>query len=677
MPRTCKPYVSGGIPSLLAVSGSGREIPKMATYQLTDPFRVRSNGAEECLRHFGLREQPFGVTPNPAFLFSSGVHRTALQSIIGAIEANLGFTVLLGDPGMGKTTLLFQLLMQYRDSARTAFIFQTQCKRHDLLRHLVAELELPADKWDEVSLHQTLKEMLVNEATAGRKVLVIIDEAQNLQASSLEAIRLLSDFETTTAKLLHIILAGSARLSDTLASSGLSQLAQRISTVSRLYPLSTEEAKAYVTFRLGAAGHAAADRLFSPEALAEIAEQSQGIPRVINSICYGALSLAYIDGAQHVGRALVRQAVQNLDLSHRHIQDSELPGMNDWQRTALPLVTPSCRPPNGPRGGTDFDADRTHPEAEHIADGHRTPYWVSKPARDGSLNRIRPPQGQNTDIAVVENETAQAEEMRHGPGQHAGIPRLAASKNNRLTKAIAILGAVALLFSTGWYALSSKPAVSNHSSTSGKPVNSTSMNTPNDAQGEVPAAFSDTPRPYPEAVADAKPAQPARVEATGRQTQASVVVPLSQSLLPSVIKRQPDSATEATPSTYSDEPSAQLPPTLFPGTIPAPNVSLRLMPKIANPLQRSLGKPIRIVQPEYPREAQLRRLQGEVVLELQVDPSGKVQTVRRVSGNELLSEAAEKAVWQWHYSPARDDQNSSPAVTLVRFDFTMKAEANK
>jgi TonB family protein len=656
----------------------------MTTYQTTDLFLFRSNdGVEECLRHFGFREQPFGVTPNPAFLFSSRGHHMALQSIVGAIEANLGFTLLLGDPGMGKTTLLFQLLTQYRDSARTAFIFQTQCKRHDLLRHLVAELELPADKCDEVSLHQTLKEMLVNEATAGRRVLVIIDEAQNLQASSLETIRLLSDFETTTAKLLHIILAGSARLSDNLASSELSQLAQRISTVSRLYPLSPEEAKAYVTFRLGAAGHAAADRLFLPEALAEIAEQSRGIPRVINSICYGALSLAYIDGAKRVGRTLVRQAVQNLDFSRPHIQDSELPGMNDSRRTALAHVPPSYRPPNGAEGGgTGFDEDRTRREAEQFSGGHENPYWVSKPARDGSPDRVLPAPGQNIDIAVVGNETAQAEGMKHGPSQPAGVPRLATSKINRLTMAIAILGAVALLLSTGWYALSLKSAVSDHSSTSGKPVTSATINTPKDAQAEMPSAFPDTRHPDPEAVADATPAEPARVEANarvetnGRQPQASVVVPLSQSLLPSVIRKHPDSATEAMPSTYSGGSVALLPRTLFPGTTPAPNVSLRPVPETATRPQTSLGRPTTIVKPEYPREAQLRQLQGDVLLELQINSAGNVQNVRRVSGNALLSEAAERAARQWHYRPFADNQ-AAPLVTMVSFNFTLKGKANK
>jgi general secretion pathway protein A len=234
------------------------------------------NGA--FLRHFGFRQSPFGVTPNPAFLFSSRMHRAALQSMVQSIESNLGFTVLLGNPGMGKTTLLLQLLTQYRDSARTAFIFQTQCRRYELLRYLASELELPVNQ-DEVSLHQRLKEMLLNEARAGRKVLIFIDEAQNLHHSSLEAVRLLSDFETASTKLLHIILAGSSALGETLLHPGLSQLAQRVSTVCRLEPLSAEEVKSYVTFRLRVAGCEVADTLFSPEALAEVASRSEGIPR--------------------------------------------------------------------------------------------------------------------------------------------------------------------------------------------------------------------------------------------------------------------------------------------------------------------------------------------------------------------------------------------------------------
>ena len=233
--------------------------------------------------------------------------------MIQSSESNRGFTVLLGDPGLGKTTLLLQLLTQYRNSARTAFIFQTQCKRYELLRYLASELELPVMKRDEVSLHRRLKEMLVDEARAGRKVLIFIDEAQNLQQSSLEAIRLLSDFETARAKLLHIILSGSARLGRMLLTPELSQLAQRISTVCRLEPLNPEEVNSYITYRLRVAGCKVAENLFSPESLARVAEQSEGVPRVVNSICYRALSLAYSAGERRVSAMLVRQAARDHD----------------------------------------------------------------------------------------------------------------------------------------------------------------------------------------------------------------------------------------------------------------------------------------------------------------------------------------------------------------------------
>jgi general secretion pathway protein A len=146
-------------------------------------------------------------------------------------------------------------------------------------------------------------------------VLIFIDEAQNLQHSSLEAIRLLSDFETARAKLLHIILSGSARLGEMLLTPELSQLAQRISTVCRLEPLSPREVNSYITFRLRVAGCKVAESLFSPESLTEAAEQSEGVPRVVNSICHRALSLAYSIGERRVSAMLVRQAARDLDLS--------------------------------------------------------------------------------------------------------------------------------------------------------------------------------------------------------------------------------------------------------------------------------------------------------------------------------------------------------------------------
>ena len=159
--------------------------------------------------------------------------------------------------------------------------------------------------------------MLFKEASAGRKVLIVIDEAQNLREPSLEAVRLLSDFETGPSKLLHVVLSGSPRLGETLLSSELSQLTQRISTICRLEPLTEQEVRDYVRFRLAVVSSRAAAGLFSPESLAEVASQSEGVPRIINAICYRALILAYAQGHESVSGKLVKERPGTLIFQNR------------------------------------------------------------------------------------------------------------------------------------------------------------------------------------------------------------------------------------------------------------------------------------------------------------------------------------------------------------------------
>src|SRR5437868_1196666 len=207
------------------------------------------------LDYYRLREQPFGVTPDPRFLYFSPAHREALASLLYGIEAGRGFLALIAQPGMGKTTLLFQFLQHLRGSARTVFVFQTQCNSRELLRYILAELEIDVSgTWDLVRMHEAFNQGLLREAHAGRKVVIIIDEAQNLTESVLETIRLLSDFETPQRKLLQIILAGQPQLADKLSSRALAQLRQRISIICRLTPLSPEETNHYIEHRLRVAG---------------------------------------------------------------------------------------------------------------------------------------------------------------------------------------------------------------------------------------------------------------------------------------------------------------------------------------------------------------------------------------------------------------------------------------
>src|SRR5579859_5044260 len=223
-------------------------------------------------KYFGLREQPFGVTPDPRFLYLSAAHREALASLYYGIEANRGFLGLIAKPGMGKTTILFHLLEKFRTTARTAFIFQTQCNSREFMRFLLAELGYDGDTQDFVRLHEEFNRLLLKEARAGNRMIVVIDEAQNLDSDVLETVRLLSDFETPRAKLMHIILSGQPELADKLASAALLQLRQRISHLVRLDALNAAEVNRYIDHRLRLAGYTGAP-LFTAEARAAIAQR--------------------------------------------------------------------------------------------------------------------------------------------------------------------------------------------------------------------------------------------------------------------------------------------------------------------------------------------------------------------------------------------------------------------
>jgi len=262
---------------------------------------------------FGLREQPFGVTPDPLYLYLGPGHRETLASLFYGIETNRGFLALIARPGMGKTTLLFHLLEKFRHSARTAFLFQTQCSSRELLRFLLAELGIESQENDLVRMHEQFNRYLTQESLAGNRVIVVIDEAQNLEPSVLETVRLLSNFETPRGKLLQIILAGQPELATKLAGSSLSQLRQRIASFNGLDPLAPQEVARFIDHRLHVARYQGPP-LFSDKAKAMIAGLSEGIPRNINSLCFGALSLACALGQKTIGTEIVQEVFSDLDL---------------------------------------------------------------------------------------------------------------------------------------------------------------------------------------------------------------------------------------------------------------------------------------------------------------------------------------------------------------------------
>jgi N-acetylmuramoyl-L-alanine amidase/type II secretory pathway predicted ATPase ExeA len=290
------------------------------------------------LDFYQLREQPFGVTPDPAYLYPSRTHCEALDSLTEAIQGDHGFLALVAEPGLGKTTLLYQVLEGLRDTARAAFLFQTQCNSREFFEYLLTDLGVDTTGMGLVALHSKLNEMLFAEMLAGRRFVLIVDEAQNLDDSVLETIRLLSNFETTNTKLLQIVLAGQPQLGEKLAQPHLAQLLQRITIVKYLEPLSPQETAGYISHRLKVAGHRG-DSLFEPDAVALIAEQSRGIPRIINKLCFRSLLEGYARGCSTISPDIVEMAQHKLNF---------VPAATAATPVAPPIVVPVAAPMPAP-----------------------------------------------------------------------------------------------------------------------------------------------------------------------------------------------------------------------------------------------------------------------------------------------------------------------------------------
>jgi general secretion pathway protein A len=259
------------------------------------------------LGHFGLREAPFSLTPDPRFLYLGERHREGLAHLRYGLEEGGGFVQLTGEIGTGKTTLCRALLGELPGHLDVAFLLNPRVSEVDLLASLCDELHIPYAEARQKALVDALYGYLLDAHARGRTTVLIIDEAQNLSAPVLEQVRLLTNLETTKKKLLQIILIGQPELLEVLARSELRQLAQRITARYHLVPFSRRETGDYIAHRIEVAG--GSPRILGPRACREIYRQSQGVPRLINVFCDRALLGAYVEEQAIVTARTARRAI--------------------------------------------------------------------------------------------------------------------------------------------------------------------------------------------------------------------------------------------------------------------------------------------------------------------------------------------------------------------------------
>ena len=293
-------------------------------------------------RFFGLRDKPFKLVPDPDYLYLSPSHARAMSHMAYALDQGDGFVLITGEVGTGKTTLCRSFLAGLGEEVCSAYIFNTQMAGSQLLSAICFEfgISIHKDCFQGEAFSQELlnhlNHYLMTQHQAGRKVMLVIDEAQNLSVDDLEMVRLLSNLETTRHKLLHIVLVGQPELAEKLSTRALRQLSQRISLHSTLMLLDRRQSRAFIEHRLGVAANAAPVQLFSPGAYRLLHRYSQGVPRRINIIADRALLLAYEHKLTRVPGAIVKKAISQLKTDARQDQ---IPNRRNIGRTAAVMVS--------------------------------------------------------------------------------------------------------------------------------------------------------------------------------------------------------------------------------------------------------------------------------------------------------------------------------------------------
>ncbi len=296
---------------------------------------------------FGFAEKPFDVTPDPKFLYLSRDHRETLAALMFGIRERRGFIAVVGEVGMGKTTLLNTVLGRLDEKTRVAFIFNTDLSFNEMLAMALIDLGLgePGETLLKVEGINRLNNFAIQQFSRGGNVVLVVDEAQNLDNSTMENLRLLSNLETRKHKLIQIVLSGQPELDHILAQPELRQLAQRISLKRYIMPFGEDETDEYIEHRLSMADYRG-PALFSRQARKTIWEYSGGVPRKINILCDNALLIAYAMRQKTVEASVIEEAIR--DLSY-----SPFSGSREDQATSP--VQPAHRSQNLPFSGSTED----------------------------------------------------------------------------------------------------------------------------------------------------------------------------------------------------------------------------------------------------------------------------------------------------------------------------------